>query len=970
MANQDNGGSSVLNTAQNTAQAINDAKDTVKAVAKAAKQSKGNIYAFAAAMLKEMLKDPKLFLKILKTALILVLAPLLVIILVIVCFGAAILAFIQQLLTDIVNYVCENNGSWGNIDWDLTGGMLVAGGTFIGELITGPDKPKDDATGKTYDLDEGYDVDAEMNIMRKAEAPGTVLTKRIAMIRRSCAARRMQYLILFEPLCKCQAILASLYHCAVTFYHNPTFMIIGDVALSDNMTEITDLDAAAILCAYSVSKDVSFDDIAVLDLRYWIGHYSGLGTIFGLNERVKPRNAGSPETIDVTSVKATSEDGAYSEVVSLNTSWIRVPKWFGTFVPQYVLEQIQQDKLMDVKIQNGVATEAEIASGQGYLFSSTGAAPSYPSGRGLIDDLVVLEYNPTLVFTHENVGIGKYYDDLRKSGKISGIESFLTYLEEIGAYGLDGIIEFSEKIWADIRDEAAELGNDILDFFGLGRPFDEESAPSWEETLDALGEMTVIDVFLFIPLKINHYEEIVTNVIGLWEGPLENHDASGKNRDFAAQHSEDANKLLYYQWTDNRGVTYTRQRGYQYENFMDSLEGLSAEYHYGFTRPKLTSGGQAMADMAMEQYETYGGQDESILAPHYWSIFYGSPSSSTAAWCCCFVYSCGILLDKQIGGDKHIYVGTNDSVLGPPFGGCEGSWNFLEGKHRTHTEASYIPQPGDLIYFCPANNKSSRSHIGIVINTEPNGNVRIIDGNWNNTVSMHSFSNYAAGQVAYTSGGVQYIIVGYANPDYPDDANPDDVRVFYLASGNNDFVHMWRGNKTYGRMNAPINVVAGMVDVFRERYPEIYEGLGGDSMDIASDEFDSAWDALASSDPDGFYKAIFAAYYDVYAGDFLDYLQKNFRFSLASSGALRDLAWCALTRDGSTRGYNTFYVAMTDADHNLRAGMTPRDIINAYYTERKSNLSREFTNAEERAEYTRILDAEYNYLLQELGPNG
>lgn len=967
MAKQDNGGSSAINTAQNVSQAVSDAKDTAKAVMKAAKQSKGNVYAFAAAMAKEMIKDPKLFLKALKTALILILGPFLAIVLVIACFGAALLAFIQQIITDIANYVIENNGSWGNIDWDLTGGLLVAGGHALCDLITGPDDAEDDATGRSYTVDEGYDVDAEMNIMHKEDAPGKVLTKRIAMIKRSAEARRLQYLILFEPLCTLQAVVEGIFHLAGMFFDDPSFMIIEDVSVYDDMTDVTDLDAVAILCAYSVSKDVSFEDIAVIDLRYWIGHYSGIGSVFGLNERVKPRSSGTPDTFDFTSVAASSEDGANTSVISLNTSWIRVPKWFGTFVPQYVLEQIHQDKVMDDRIQAGVATPEEIASGQGYNQSSTGTKPTYPSGRGLIDDLIVLEHNPTLVFTDRDEPIGDYY---AINNGCSTLEDFKNAIEATLAYGADFLIESLEYVWDNFKDALASAGNWLLGLVGIEPVFDEDNAPDFRDVLNDIGVIKIVSVYLYIPLRVNHYEDIVTNVIGLWKGPLEDHDASGKNREFAAKHSEDANKLLYYQWTDNRGVTYTRQRGYQYENYMDSLEALSAEYHLGFTRPKLTSGGQSMADMAMAQYEEYGGQSESILGPHYWSIYYGSTSNSTAAWCCCFVYCCGLLLDKQLGGDSHLYVGTNDSALGPLVANCGASWDYFAGKNRTHQEQTYIPQPGDLIYFSPQG-LANREHIGVVINVEPNGNVRVVEGNSGDTLKLNTYSNYAVGSHAWTSSdGSEHVIYGYTNPEYPDDANPDDIKVFYLASGNNDCVHMWKGHKSYGRMNAPVNVVARMMDVFQERYLEVYDSLGGGSLEIASDEFDAAWDALAASDTQGFYKAIFAAYYEVYAKDYFEKLERNFHLGLSSNRALRDLAWCAITRDGPSIGYNTFYVAMTDADHYLKPNMTQREIVDAYYTERKSNLDREITNADQRAAFTHILDMEYNYLIQEIGPNG
>lgn len=1083
MAIEDNGSSSAVNTASDVTQTLGDAKDTAKAVAKAAKQSGGNLYGFAAAMAKELIKDPELALKVLRTALIAVLAPFLIIVLVIVGFGAAILAFIQQVITDVANYIIENNGSWGNVDWDWTIGMAVAGGHALYDVILGPDN---DGHGNSYQIDEGVEVQDEMHIASSEAAAGRVLQKRIAMIRRSAVARKIQYQVLFEGLCTAQAVLPSIWTLVEQFFENPDLMVINDIAIYDDMNDVTDLDAAALLCAYSVQKDVSFQDIALIDLRYWIGHYSGIGSLLGMNERVRPRSESENEYIGVNAVNATTEDGSFSEEISLNTSWIRVPKWFGTFVPQYILEQVKQDADMDTRIENGTATQDEINSGMGYVHSNRGT-PSYPSGHGIIDDFIVLETNPVLLISGQTVSIKEYYINNGGLLDADSFDDFVNFLRGIGAYGIDALIESAEALidqigydlaaaaneflswfgvepvfdegvpevtwpqffeylngktltadnanyvagwfgatggfqegtsvhWPDVYDvisnsplkgsntnsflecinkshafeEAADalswdndvypylcsftipatIANKVLSWMGLSAGFSESHEIDWTEVLDQIGNITAVDIQLHIPLRINHYEDIVTNVIGLWKGPLESYDSATLiNRPFTnPQHPN----LLKYQWTDERGVVYTRQRGYQYENYIDSLEALSQEYGFGFHRPHLSTGGQAMADKAMQEYELYGGQSETVLAPHYWSIYYGTKSSSLAAWCCCFVYCCGIMLDQTLGEDSHVYVGTSDSALGVKTGGCSVAWNTFELKGVTHHEQSYMPQPGDLIFYNVRGMDTSwMQHIGIVISVDPNGDVYTVEGNTGNTLGYGSRGYYAPGTYGWTrSDGKVVEIYGYASPDYPDSANAEDVKVFYLAANTPMTSHIYNGEKVYGRVNAPIWVVQRMMDeVFAQKYQDIYTQLGGGTLTVGSVAFDEAWDTVATTSPGEFHKAIFDAYYKVYAKDFFEKLQTNLSLNIASHRALRDLAWCAITRDSQTKAYNTFYVCMLDSENSPRNNMTVREIIEAYYRERKSNLSNEIPNVERRQAFIAILDREKSMILQELGPN-
>ena len=1088
MAIEDNGSSSAVNTASDVTQTLGDAKDTAKAVAKAAKQSGGNLYGFAAAMAKELIKDPELALKVLRTALIAVLAPFLIIVLVIVGFGAAILAFIQQVITDVANYIIENNGSWGNVDWDWTAGMLVAGGNALREALFGP---SEDENGNSYDIDPEIDREAikdELNIARSSASAGRVLEKRLAMIERSAIARKMQYKLIFEPLCTAEAILPAIWELLEQFFENPDLMVINDITIYDDMNDVTTLDAAALLCAYSVQKDVSFQDIALIDLRYWIGHYSGIGSLLGLNERVRPRSRTDNDDILVDgNVSMTTDDGSFSSSISLNTSWIRIPKWFGIFVPQYILEQVKQDADMDVRIENGTATQEEINSGMGYDHSNRGT-PSYPSGHGIIDDFIVLETNPVLLVSGQTVSIKEYY--LNNGGllDVDSFEDFVNFLHGIGAYGIDALIESFEALIDQIGNDLAAAANEFLSWFGVDPIFDEgipevtwpqllehlngqtltaeqvnlflenmlgvtasfESGTSvqwsevyaiitstplkganinnfletygmsrifddsredldwntdvypqlcgitlwadkandilagmglpaafnesndvdWTEVLDQIGNITAVDIQLHIPLRINHYEDIVTNVIGLWKGPLESYDsASLINRPFT---NPEHPNLLKYQWTDERGVVYTRQRGYQYENYLDSLEALSEEYGFGFHRPHYSTGGQAMADKAMEEYELYGEQSESILAPHYWSIYHGTTSSSLAAWCCCFVYCCGIMLDQALGENSHVYVGTEDSALGIKTGGCCVAWNTFENKGVTHHEQSYIPQPGDIIFYAIRGGGPSRmQHVGIVINVAENGDVYTVEGNSSNTLNYKARGYYASGTYAWTdSDGDIVEIYGYASPDYPDSANADDVRVFYLAANTPMTSHIYNGAKVYGRVNAPIWVVQRMMEeVFAQKYQDFYSQLGSGTLSVGSVAFDEAWDALVTTSPVEFHKAVFDAYYKVYARDFFERLQTNLSLNVASHRALRDLAWCAITRDTQTKAYNTFYVCMLDSENHVRSDMTVREIIEAYYRERKSNLNNEFPNEESRQAFIAILDREKSMLLQELGPN-
>ena len=164
-------------------------------------------------------------------------------------------------------------------------------------------------------------------------------------------------------------------------------------------------------------------------------------------------------------------------------------------------------------------------------------------------------------------------------------------------------------------------------------------------------------------------------------------------------------------------------------------------------------------------YAAYSSQSSLDQVHYIWSQYHHSPSTSTSAWCCAFVYVCA---------DHCGYIGDGN-IFGPDMiGWCSTSRDFFERKGRTTRDPSYTPKPGDIIYFYNEGS-SGIAHVGLVeYYDEATGKVHTIEGNCGASPGHLSKNTWdaAANSFCYWSRrddgtAVRRLIWGYASPEYP-----------------------------------------------------------------------------------------------------------------------------------------------------------------------------------------------------------
>lgn len=159
-----------------------------------------------------------------------------------------------------------------------------------------------------------------------------------------------------------------------------------------------------------------------------------------------------------------------------------------------------------------------------------------------------------------------------------------------------------------------------------------------------------------------------------------------------------------------------------------------------------------------------------------YAAWYGSPMSSTAAWCACFVSWCA----GQAG-----VLGTHV----PKYSSCtRGGKPFFVKKKKLYWSKAhggkYIPKPGDVIFFNWSGKTSIFDHTGIVVGVS-NGYVTTVEGNsgatnaWNGSVKKKSYSLSYRCIAAYGATGLYGTdngftgISGSFKADTGESINPD-----------------------------------------------------------------------------------------------------------------------------------------------------------------------------------------------------
>lgn len=319
-----------------------DAARSAKTIGKAAAQAaSGNVVGAAASILK----DPK----ILRMLLIIILSPIIFLAAIIIVFLYALPTAIFEAVSSYVNQVVED---WQEGVYSSDSGIFVAGfietikqgGRIIGDALNTAGEflvgvwngltswfTADSSTG-----DEGERVDdnieeldeeslhvtqselAETNtLLEKVRACQDKISLRQSQIRSAIQSNQTAINLIFQDK------------------FDGTYDVWGGTTLNIMAPEISQSEAIRLLSAYTVTEGASLQDMRLSDFLKWLGYYrefSGSNTKFKLGG----------DTLYI---------------------WTSVKTWCGTFMPQYLVEQRNQDiqAKIEEKIANGEEyDEAEI----------------------------------------------------------------------------------------------------------------------------------------------------------------------------------------------------------------------------------------------------------------------------------------------------------------------------------------------------------------------------------------------------------------------------------------------------------------------------------------------------------------------------------------------------------------------------------------------------------------------------------
>ena len=178
----------------------------------------------------------------------------------------------------------------------------------------------------------------------------------------------------------------------------------------------------------------------------------------------------------------------------------------------------------------------------------------------------------------------------------------------------------------------------------------------------------------------------------------------------------------YISWAKRKYGGYSTANAAEFSDMMASRMGWSRygdkEYvphvlrYYAFGRIPTGIGNKAIVQVALSQEGNKGGRP-------YWS-WYGY--KGRVSWCACFVSWCA---------DKCGYI---DSGQIPKFSSCASGASWFRSRGRLK-DRSYVPSPGDIIFFDWG---AGVHHVGIVVDVK-NGRVNTIEGNSSDAVRRRSY---------------------------------------------------------------------------------------------------------------------------------------------------------------------------------------------------------------------------------------
>lgn len=178
----------------------------------------------------------------------------------------------------------------------------------------------------------------------------------------------------------------------------------------------------------------------------------------------------------------------------------------------------------------------------------------------------------------------------------------------------------------------------------------------------------------------------------------------------------------YISWAKRKYGGYSTANAAEFSDMMARRMGWSRygdkEYvphvlrYYAFGRIPTGIGNKAIVQVALSQEGNKGGRP-------YWS-WYGY--KGRVSWCACFVSWCA---------DKCGYI---DNGQIPKFSSCVSGASWFKSRGRLK-DRSYVPSPGDIIFFDWG---AGVHHVGIVVDVK-NGKVNTIEGNSSDVVRRRSY---------------------------------------------------------------------------------------------------------------------------------------------------------------------------------------------------------------------------------------
>lgn len=534
--------------------------------------------------------------------------------------------------------------------------------------------------------------------------------------------------------------------------------------------------------------------------------------------------------------------------------------------------------------------------------------------------------------------VGKRSSSLKQTVSIGG--RYYTIPAYIGkfapAYQYDELLQGgSDYAWTSLIDKIVYISS-VDEYYYV--TYEEEVAPDGSVSEDKKpGTQPVLNYRLTVNIGVRDIDEIVYDTIGLWTGASDNYnpDTLLNNNEYTGDVSLQSVDLLKYQWTGSDGTTYTRQsfnQMYYYE--------LYSKVYDMFAQTNTASGdGSSIVAAAQKECALYEQNTTLSGGDKYWSWYYEGQvyPHHPEPWCVCFVYWCA----TQCG-----YV-SETGCFGPNvYVNCRDIWEDFKARGQTHTEADFLPQPGDLVLFGSA---SCLEHIGIVesYNTETS-TLTTLEGNVGDTATgRYDGSGYRIAARRYYTDGVYGAawagtkIYGYIRPAYPSkNFYRDMVFMKYEASDNPAAIgYDVGGGWSYGlvQFNTNDKVIDGFLQYLQGSYPDIFASYFADLpydkgacktwTDAETARLKNAWGECANAEGERFVTAQLE-YAAIIVQPFFDLVQENFGVDMKRSRALLEMSWCRAIQSGPYGAYNYFKEAFNGKSLDT---MSDTEIINTFY---------------------------------------